>query len=212
MKGGFPMKKRLLALLCAVLMLALCACDAAESMSSDAPAPDAETAQAEEPEETKETEPTLAVSDDPVKTADAPAEETPEPEPEPEPTDTPEEPEETEETPPQNPASVPDSGEKEEQEPEEDADMGTITNPGAGESRNAVRLVIKIEENAQTDALEALFAENSLEIVRFMEKHNLYVVRCPETMNSKQIAALMAKLEENDAIQSVTQDGVNEMH
>lgn len=204
------MKKRLLALLCAVLMLALCACDAAESPSADAPAPDAETVQAEEPEETKETEPALAVSDDPNKTADAPAEETPEPEPEP--TDTPEEPEETEEAPPQNPASVPDSGEKEEQEPEEDADMGTITNPGADESRNAVRLVIKIEEDAQTDALEALFAENGLEIVRFMEKHNLYVVRCPETMNSKQIAALMAKLEENDAIQSVTRDGVNEMH
>ena len=205
------MKKRPLALLCAVLLLALCACDAAESMSSDAPEPEPDnTAQAEEPEETKETEPTLAVSDDPNKTADAPAEETPEPEPEP--TDTPEEPEETEETPPQNPASVPDSGEKEEQEPEEDADMGTITNPGADESRNAVRLVIKIEEDAQTDALEALFAENGLEIVRFMEKHNLYVVRCPETMNSKQIAALMAKLEENDAIQSVSQDGVNEMH
>jgi len=209
------MKKRLLALLCAVLMLALCACDAAESMSAGTPDPEPDnTAQADKPEETKETEPPLALSEDPVKTADAPAEETPEPEPEPEPTDTPEEPEEpeeTEEAPPQNPASVPDSGEKEEQEPEEDADMGTITNPGADESRNAVRLVIKIEENAQTDALEALFAENSLEIVRFMEKHNLYVVRCPETMNSKQIAALMTKLEENDAIQSVTQDGVNEM-
>lgn len=206
------MKKRLLALLCAVLMLALCACDAAESMSSDAPEPEPETAQAEEPEETKETEPPLALSEDPVKTADAPDEETPEPEPEPEPAETPEEPEKTEEAPPQNPASVPDSGEKEEQEPEEDADMGTITNPGAGESRNAVRLVIKIEEDAQTNALEALFAENSLEIVRFMEKHGLYIVRCPDTMNSKQIAVLMAKLEENDAIQSVSQDGVNEMH
>ena len=75
------MKKRLLALLCAVLMLALCACDAAESMSAGMPDPEPETAQAEEPEETKEAEPTLAVSDDPVKTADAPAEETPEPEP-----------------------------------------------------------------------------------------------------------------------------------